>query len=79
MHSFHNYSAYLQSCGIRVPKEKIAGKPNIHEVEEEKEEVTVLPPPSNFIPSEEEIEICETTDVWECDDVLKYLLKPYRC
>ena len=56
-----------------------AKKPNIHEVEEKKEEVTVLPPPSNFILSEEEIEICETTDVWECDNVLKFLLKPYRC
>ena len=32
-----------------------------------KEEVPVLPPPNNIIFSEEEIEVCETIDVWNCD------------
>ena len=48
-----------------------AKKPNTDEVGEEKKEVTVFPPPSNIILSEEEIEVCETIDVWECDDVFE--------
>ena len=40
-------------------------KPKVQE--EVKEEVPVLPPPNNIIFSEEEIEVCETIDVWNCD------------